>query len=138
MKTSSEQVINKLYSALQHSALKNAVSGSLYKSGLRPLNQVAEDIVVNFVSGTADQIQEGVANVNVFVPDIDNGAGALVQNTARCRALEVVANTWADTLASADSEGYRFELDSMVETMQYEDKKQHFINLRLKFYYVTF
>lgn len=138
MKTSSGQVINKLYAALLHSTLKDAVSGDLYKSGLRPLNRVAEDIVVNFVSGTADQIQEGVANVNVFVPDIDNGAGALVADTARCRTLEEIANTWADTLASADSDGYRFELDSMIETMQYEDKKQHFINLRLKFYYVTF
>lgn len=136
MKTSSAQVINKLYTLLATSSLKAAVSGNLYKSGLRPLNRVAEDIVINFVSGTADQIQEGVANVNVFVPDIDSGAGSLVCDTARCRALEAAANTWIDSLT--DSDGYRFELDSMIETMQYEDDKQHFLNIRLKFYYITF
>lgn len=136
MKTSSQQVINKLYTLLSTSSLKTAVTGNVYKSGLRPLNRVAEDIVINFVSGTAGQIQEGVANVNVFIPDIDSGSGALVCNTARCRALEAVADTWIDSLS--DSDGYRIELDQMIETLQYEDKKQHFLNIRLKFYYITF
>lgn len=136
MKTSSAQIVNKLYTILSASSLKAAVTGNLYKSGLRPLNRVAEDIVINFVSGTAGQIQEGVANVNVFVPDLDSGSGSLVCNTARCRELESAANTWVDGLS--DSDGYRFELDSMIETMQYEDDKQHFLNIRLKFYYITF
>lgn len=136
MKTSSSQVINKLYTMLSGSSLKSAVSGNVYKSGLRPLNRVAEDIVINFVSGTAEQIQEGVANVNIFVPDIDSGAKSLVCNTARCRELEIVANEWADGLSDVD--GYRFELDQMIETLPYEDEKQHFLNVRLKFYYITF
>lgn len=122
---------------LSSSTLRSAVSGGLYKSGLRPLNSVAEDVVVNFVSGTSGQIQEGVANVNIFVPDIDNGSGAMVCNVARCRYLEGVASEWVDSLRDS-SDGYHFELDEMIQTMPYEDGKQHLISVRLSFKYITF
>lgn len=137
MKTTSTQVLDKLYSLVKGSALEGAVKGALYKKPeLRPANRVNEDIVLNFVSGDAEQIQEGVANVNVFVPDIDAGLGIPVCNTTRCRELEAVAAEWAESLRESD--GYYFELDEIIETLRYEDNKQHLLNIRLKFNFVTF
>lgn len=136
MKKTASQVLNDLYPVVKASALASAVKGSVYKSGMRPLNALTEDVVINVLSGTALQIQDGVVNINTFVPDIDNGSGNIVWNTKRCREIETIAGEWIDSIE--DFDGYRLTLDEMIRTMPYEDNKQHFVNIRLKFDYTTF
>ena len=143
MMKSASQVLNDLYKVVQSSLLATSVKGNVYKEGTRPLNSLTEDIVINFVSGTASQIQTGIVNINVFVPDIDNGSGNMVCNVSRCRDIEGIATAWIETmlddeLYSLNLESYRFALDEMMRTMRYEDNKQHLVNIRLKFDYTTF
>ena len=136
MKKTASEVINDLFKVIKSSPISKEVAGSVYKAGQRPLNSLKEDIVINFLTGTADQIQTGVVNVNVFVPNIDNSSGNTVCNTSRCRAIESKMGGWVDGLE--DFDGYRLSLDEMIRTMPYEDGKQHFVNVRLKFDYLTF
>lgn len=143
MRKSALQVINDLYRVVRSSLLATAVKGDVYKEGTRPLNALSEDVVINFVSGTASQIQSGIVNINVFVPDIDNGSGNMVCDVSRCRDIEGIATAWIestldDELYSLNLDSYRFTLDEMMRTMRYEDNKQHFVNIQLKFDYITF
>ena len=62
-----------IYNLVKESVLKTAIKGSFYREGMRPLNAKTEDAVVSFMTGVDDQIQIGVVNVNVYVPDIDAG-----------------------------------------------------------------
>lgn len=135
-KKTASQVLNDLYPVVKASALASAVKGSVYMSGTRPLNALAEDIVINFLSGTALQIQDGIVNINVFVPNIDDVSGSKVCDAKRCCEIETIAGGWIESIE--DFDGYRLTLDEMIRTMPYEDKKQHFVNIRLKFNYTTF
>ena len=136
MKKTGSQVITDILKRVNSSPELNGIKGDVYKAGQRPLNSLKEDIVINFLSGTVDQIQTGVVNVNVFVPNIKNGAGSTVCDTGRCRAIEEIMECWVDGIE--DFDGYRLSLDEMIHTMPYEDGKQHFVNVRLKFDYITF
>lgn len=61
---------NILYKDLTNSAIKNAISGDIYKYE-RPDNSDLEDVVINSITITNDDAQLGVANVNIHVPAID-------------------------------------------------------------------
>ncbi len=129
------QILTDMYQFVKSSVLATVVNGKVYKSKQRPCNSEKEDIVINLVSGTPAQIQTGVININIFIPDKHNG-GAMVCDERRCREIEAVAEEWVEGIE--DFDGYRLELDKMIGKMQYEDKRQHFVNIRLKFDYLTF
>lgn len=126
------QVATDFFHFVKGSPLAGMVGGSVYKGPTRPLNQVAEDIVVRFLAGTDAQIQNGVVIVNVFVPNLRNGS----PNLGRCEEIETAAAEWLDGLQ--DFDGYSVRPDDMIKSMEYEDNKQYFVNIRLRFDYTTF
>ena len=127
-----------VYAIISASAIKAAITGKVYKSGMRPLNSTKEDAIVTFMTGLDDQIQTGALNVNIYVPDIDNGGGQLVKNGARCQALEVMANEIIQGLKPTTS--YRFQLGATIQTfaVQGVPLNQHFVNVKIKFELLTF
>lgn len=124
-----------VYDIVKASALKTAIAGTIYKDGTRPLGAKTEDAVVSFLTGLDDQIQTGVVNLNIYVPDIDNGTGTLVKNTTRCKALEIIANTVIQGLKPGE---YRFKLASIIQTFKADGISQHFIHCKVKFQLATF
>lgn len=129
------EIESDVYNIIKTSALKTAITGTLYRDGLRPLGAITEDIVVSFLTGIDDQIQSGVVNVNIYVLDIDNGSEVLVKNTTRCKALEIIANTVIQGLIPNE---YRFKLASIIQTFKAEGINQHFVNCKIKFQVTTF
>jgi hypothetical protein len=135
MRKTGSEIEADVYAIINASALKTAVNGNVYKEGIRPLGAKTEDIVVSFLTGLDDQIQTGVLNVNIYVPDIDNGEKVLVKNISRCKALEIIANTLIQGLKAGE---YRFKLASIIQTFKADGISQHFINCKIKFQLVTF
>lgn len=116
-----------LYLWINESALAGMVSGKVYKD-LRPLNSDKEDIIIAVLARDAGyQIQEATVNVNIYVPDIRRGQGA-IEDSARLRTLCAEA---------AELFEYRHTGDSICELSSQEVIKAngidwHVINNRLR------
>ena len=133
MRTSKE-IQTDLLALLVDSPLARAVSGKVYRGGQRPRDSKNEDITLHITSVTASQRQEGVAVVNVFVPDIPVGTTAtLTEDARRTAELERTAATWAEGLTANLTGDYLVRLASAVYTMREEDTKEHFVVVRLRF-----
>jgi len=124
-----------VYAIIVASALKAAITGTIYKDGMRPINATSEDAVVSFMTGLDNQIQTGILNLNIYVSDIDAGAGVLVKNSSRTRQLEGIANTIIQGLIPT---AYRFSLGAIIQTFPADAIGQHFVNCKIKFQLITF
>lgn len=136
MKKTGGQVLDDVFKLLKESGLADFVSGELYKNS-RPLNSQLEDIVVSFKTGLDGEIQEGAVTVNIWIPDIDNGSGEKIMNSARCTEIEAKANDAIPHGVSPDHE-YRFSLGNMIRTFKEPEIEQHFVNVDLRFELTTF
>ena len=134
MKKTGGEIEKDLYTLIKNSAVKTAITGSLYRQGMRPINSLTEDAVVSFLAGIDGDIQEGVLNLNIYVPNIEV-SGQKVKNITRCTELEVIVNTFIQSLIAGE---YVFELDKMIQTFQEAVIEQHFINCRIKFRLSTY
>ena len=133
MRTSKE-IQTDLLALLVDSPLAQAVSGKVYRGGQRPRDSKTEDITLHITSVTASQRQEGVAVVNVFVPDIPVGMTAtLTEDARRTAELERIATNWAEGLTTNLTGEYLIRLASAVYTMQEKETKEHFVVVRLRF-----
>lgn len=84
MKTTADQ--NQiLYDLLKNSSLNSALNGGLYKIE-RPQNSNLEDIVVSSMLVGDGGFQDGVANVNIYIPKIDINIGGQFK---KCQILLV-------------------------------------------------
>lgn len=136
MKKTGSEVENDITGIIVASALKTAVGGKVYKEGQRPLNSKAEDIVISFLTGLDGQVQTGVLNINIYVPNVvaDKATGELVKHTSRIRQLEIIAN---QTVGSIVNTEYNFSLGAMIQSFKAEGIDQYFINVKLKFSRIT-
>ena len=124
-----------VFNLMKQSPLKSSISGDVYREGMRPINSNKEDAVVSFMAGLDGQIQSGVLNINVYVPDINNGTEDRLKNIKRCNEIESLCS---DIVESLKLDGYRFSLAAIIQTFKSQEIDQHFINVKLKFNYVTF
>lgn len=134
-KLTAKQVQTDIMNLLRDSVLEDAVSGSVYRSGIRPRDSRLEDVTVAFTTGTPDQIETGVVTVNVFVPDITDGDGTFVEDMARTAELEALAQEWFDGLGAGT--GYLFSLRQTIYTEAEPDTHEHFVVIRLGYRYFS-
>lgn len=125
-----------ILTALEH-LFAGRISGSLYPSDCRPLNSQLEDIVITVSSASAEQIQEGRARVNIYVPDIDNNSGRLVPDKERLEELAALDEEVLAVLNESDTD-FDFELFQATAAIADPNIKQHFVNINLEFKYITF
>ncbi len=126
-----------LFRLVKASPLYQEVRGNLYRRGMRPRNATTEDIVVTFISGEESQEQNGVINLNVYVPMITVGANTnKVQDLARVESLERLV---LDFVESIESTEYLYSLRSAPVTL--DDPQmidQTTINTRVYYRRTTF
>lgn len=130
------RIEQEMYDALEH-FFDGKISGTFYPSDCRPADSVVEDAVLTVSNVTAEQIQEGRARINIYVPDIDNGSGRPVPDKRRLDALSALDELIVETLNNADTD-YEFDLFKATETLNAEEIKQHFVNINIEFKYITF
>jgi hypothetical protein len=135
MKKTGSTFEKEVFQLIRDSSLKSIISGGIYRDGMRPFNSDKEDVIVSFLTGIDGQFQRGIVNINIFVPDIDFGGQSKVKNIARCNLIEQVCS---GIISSLKKDGYRFSLDSLIQTFKAEETSQHFVNVKLRFDYVTF
>jgi hypothetical protein len=123
---------NVLYELLKNSSLKSAITGKVYKRQ-RPVNSVLEDVVINSLPISNEQLQQCVSNVNVFVPDIQivtDGVFDKVADEVRLSELSILAVQILTDGISGD-----FTWDIQQQTLIKDDESDsHYINIRINFF----
>lgn len=109
-----------------------------FLNGTRPFNSRIEEAVITFISGIDDQVQTGIVNINVYVPNINNGVnkGVMVKNVKRCKQVSIALKEFQLSIRSFGE--YYFTLDSIIKTFKVDEIEEHFVNCRLKFKRITF
>lgn len=92
MKTTATQD-NILFKLINESAIKTTIKGGIYK-GERPIDSKAEDVVIGSMLVGDGTLQQGVANVNIYIPKIAvqvNGKMQLIKDTKRISEVLAIA-----------------------------------------------
>ncbi|QDK80832.1 hypothetical protein EXU85_20355 [Spirosoma sp. KCTC 42546] len=131
MKKTPLDILTILYKLLFASSLKTAITGSVYKQK-RPTGSVLEDVVVNSLPVSGDQLQRGAGNVNIYVPDLLEtvaGTELRIVDTAR---LKVLAELAVPLLTEFNCQQYRFWLGP-TDVFEEPDTGQTYLNFRIEF-----
>jgi len=105
--------------------------GLLYKRQ-RPIGSKAEDVVINTLTLNRAVIQEGVLNVNLYVPNLslNNNTDNTQPNNSRLLELSILANTALEEIWATDG-SYTFQVQ---QDHTFEDtNNQHYQNFRIEF-----
>lgn len=132
MKTGAE-VEGDFFEAIVGSDLAGSVSGAVYRAGTRPRDSTAEDIVVKLTAIQTGQRQLGYVTVIVYVPDIDNGVGNYVANTARLEKIEAVAQEVSATMWLRMPSYNNVELATGIQSYPDPEISQHFVSVKYQF-----
>ena len=129
MRSNLEQ-IDIVYNRLKDSTLDDSITGSICKN-VRPFASVLEDVVINSLATVNTQLQKGVMNVNIHVPNLlVNVSGGSNQSTPdhnRINALTLIAigllkDVWGDN--------WDFDIEQINLIME---EKSSYNNIRLVF-----
>ena len=136
--TKTEQDIERdFYTYVKASTLGQTVTGSVYRSGMRPDDAETEDVVVKLLTGIDSQVQEGIVILNIYVPDVYAGSRRKVIDHARIATLQTALTDMMNNAAS-DFE-YHVRADATPQTLALEgvDVAQHLIYARIRYRYCT-
>lgn len=142
MRKTAEEIEEDIYKLLAESDLASEISGGIYRDGMRPFNSQDEDAVIYFLTGLDGQKQMGIVNVNIYIPNIDNGNRLLVKNTTRCKRIGQCLSDFKESLMGSrlntTRSGYWFIPNgTMIRSFEEKEINQHYVNLRLEFEFLT-
>lgn len=131
-------IVDILWSDINSSSLKTALAagGGVYKH-LRPANSQKEDVVINSLPVNNRQLQEAIANVNVFVPDKSVQINSVQTKVPDHTRLDTLAASAVSVLAEKYSSGdwhYEVQQQSLFRD---EESNSHFINIRIEFFNIN-
>ena len=133
---SEAQIEELMYTGLKD-YLEGIIQGKVYKSECRPLDSKDEDAVVGVSAADAEQLQRGVARVNLYANDINNGTGSLVPSKGKLTALSALDSSIVNILNSKDAR-INWRLRQATRTYKSQDGLQHFASVTLEFNTPTF
>ncbi len=135
MTKTEKQIERDFFEFVSKSELAKAITGKVYRKGMRPTDSDKEDIVVKFLSGLDEQVQIGIVVINVYVPDIViRKTGAKVEDIERIGELEELIISFVE---NNDSNEYDLSRDGTPKSLEAEGIEQHFIYARIKFKRIT-
>ena len=117
-----------VFSMIDVPAVKNSISGSVYP-GKRPDGSRKEDVVVNCLPVTGDQLQKGVVNVNIHVPNLQITISGQADNSQpdlkRIQEIFEVIEPIIDDAIKNDTD------ISIQQAILIEEGNEHYLNIRL-------
>lgn len=122
-----------LFEILKAGSLIQEITGEVYPDGERALNSEKEDVTINSLPITNEQLQRSISNVNIFVPDIEvktSKGVKWVKNRARIAQLSVLAK---EDLKDGVSGDFTWDIEQQ-QVLKDEDSNSHFINFRIEFF----
>ena len=121
-----------LYQMTEGSDLKSSVGGQVFKTKL-PDAWKGEAVALNVITINDEQFQKGVANVNIYVPDVtENIGGAFEQmpNEDRLDQLSVLAIALFEDVVTSNC---RFRISNISGPIAEIEAKRHYVNHRIDF-----
>lgn len=130
MKTEND-IERDFYSFVKNSVLGREIQGEVYRSESRPYNATTEDVVVTFLAGTDEQIQNGIILLNIYVSDVPSGsAGRKIKNHQRIGQLQTAVKEFVRTFSNTE---YLVKTEATPRTYEVEGLDQHIIAARITF-----
>lgn len=125
-------IVNILWARLNSSPLKTTVTGGVYKH-LRPAGSNKEDVVINCLPINNEQLQQGIANVNIHVSNKAVSVNGVQDNTQPDHErLEELADLAIEALSDVWEGDYNFDVQSQT-IFSDEEAQSHYVNLRIEF-----
>lgn len=124
-------VLKILYQMLSSSPLNEAITGEVYKLQ-RPAGSALEDVVINTLPLSGDQIQRGTANVNVYVPDLKTMVASKPLSMPDTARLDLLTELAITMLEQRYAEGYSFWTTG-TNVIAEPESGQHYVNIRIEF-----
>lgn len=129
------EIIEIMYDELKGSELDISASGGLYKLQ-RPLGSTKEDIVINCLPVSNEQIQRATVNVNIYAQDIPIRVDGVQQHAPDIDRLQFLAAKAVHKLESIYYPGYSLVI-TQQSVIKEEAVNQHFINIRIEFRFIN-
>lgn len=122
-----------IYEHLKSGPLVSQITGKLYKRE-RPVNSEKEDVVISSLSTNNLQLQTGVININIHVPNLtikSLGVQQKVSDTARLKQLYILSEPELQDKMIGDS---YFNIHQQIF---FSEETSSYINIRLEFYNIN-
>lgn len=126
------QIEQDIYNLLKDE-LKSIISGNVYKNGMRPIDAQTEDAVIAVSDASADQIQLGHIQINVYVPDIND-----MPDKARMTELSEQHENLCELMNALTTDEYTFYPSRAARPYEVPELRQHFVNFEIEFERITF
>lgn len=129
-------LVDIIWQRLNGSPLKTAISGGLYKHR-RPAGSQTEDVVINSLPINNVQLQTGIANVNIHVPNLTIEASGVQDskqpNSIRLQELAAIA---IEALSDVWAGDYNYDVQQQT-LLEDEEAGDYYINIRIEFYNIN-
>lgn len=129
--------IDFIYRILDDSPIKAAINGGIYKLA-RPISSQKEDVVVNSLPVVNGDLQEGIANVNVHIPNLNINTGNQDDTAPDFARMKVLAEMVRAALEDVwlQDESFRFTIQQ--QHIFYEpETASNYINFRIQYFSVN-
>lgn len=126
------QIEQDIYNLLKDE-LKSMISGNVYKNGMRPIDAQTEDAVISVSDASADQIQLGHVQINVYVPNIGD-----MPDKARMTELSEQHENLCELMNALTTDEYTFYPSRAARPYEVPELRQHFVNFEIEFERITF
>lgn len=113
--------------------LKSMIDGEVYRQGTRPIDAQTEDAVIAVSDASAEQIQLGHVQINVYVPNIGN-----MPDKARMTELSEQHENLCEMMNELTTDEYRFYPSRAARPFEVPELRQHFVNFEIEFERTTF
>jgi hypothetical protein len=125
-----------IWQHLNGSSLDSAITGNIYKVK-RPFNSNVEDVVINVLPLNNLELQTGVINVNIFVPNFVINVNQAQDHTQPNRArLKLLTGLAIGLLEEIWVDDYTFTVQQQI-LFEDPESKSHYSNIRLDFYNIN-
>ena len=114
---------------LLQGGVKSIVNGGIYKDK-RPSGSQKEDIVINDIAMTNDFLQDGVFNVNCYVPYMSVTIGGITQYQPNHNRLKLIADAVYPLLHEQYKDTHNLTVVNH-KTYEEEAEKANYINFRI-------
>lgn len=126
------QIEQDIYNLLRDE-LKSMIKGNVYKNGMRPIDAHTEDAVIAVSDASADQIQSGHVQINVYVTNIGD-----MPDKARMTELSEQHENLCELMNALTTDEYTFYPSHAARPYEVPELRQHFVNFEIEFERITF
>lgn len=109
----------------------NKPNGIMTK-GNRMQNSKKEDVVLNALTLTNATVQEGIINMNVYVPNLSLPTNPVDNTQVDWKRLKYLAALAVQSIGEVYGEDYNFGLQQIIGPLE-DEGSQHYVNLRIEF-----